>query len=412
MFLFRSSLFYFLIYFKLRQIHSLNCTSCATNKIGVTEEEIDNCFDGVNIDEVNCEAEGWGSECITRAYWHERTFTWIYFRSCSSPSPMTCEEGHMGFVDGSQMWTTCCDTDLCNDQDPLMELTDGTTEGPGTGTPDPPSDISCLSCATANPSNSEEDIANCASGENLTAVACEEEGLGSSCVARVFILASTGMEVWIRSCVAAPPVSCDPGYTDYGESGEFWTLCCDTELCNSYDPRDETTTSTETSTTTTSDPEPTDGVRCAMCTTAGGQGTDEEILNCIKGENLEDTTIDCEAEGWGSSCIARVYKQPTGEELWIRSCLAAPPMTCDAGHVVLETGAQYWTLCCEDDSCNTEDPRDQQFTTTTTTTAPVSTTTTTRPEETTEGDGSGAIQLGLSLPVMCIASTFLFVFHN
>merc|ERR1719402_1113478 len=105
--------------------------------------------------------------------------------------------------------------------------------------------------------------------------------------------------------------------------------------------------------------------------------------------------ISCEAEGWGSECIARVYKQPSGEELWIRSCLAAPPMTCDAGHVVLEeTGAEYWTLCCDENGCNTEDPRDTADTTTTTTTRTTTTTT----------EDSGAGQLLLSMTVMFISS--------
>merc|ERR1719348_142053 len=342
------------------------CHTCATNQLGATEEAAQNCIDGVNLEDtaLDCEAEGWGDQCITRAYAHAASGTLIYLRSCTSPAPMTCEQGHQGFVDGSEVWTTCCSEDYCNDKDPLEELgvvtepneEDTTTESPG---------IECLVCATADPNNSEEDIENGASGHNLQAVNCKDDGWGDVCIARVFILASTGMEVWLRSCVAPAPMTCESGYTNYGDSGEVWTLCCDTDGCNNHDPRDDYETTTDLATTTEEEPE---YMKCYYCSSNNPLITDEEKLACETGvglENFENNMKDCGGI-WGDECITTVFKNVETEELiWSRDCVAPPPMTCDEGHDTIYQGWEYWRSCCTEDYCNGGDPRPEEESTTT-----------------------------------------------
>merc|ERR1719312_1903619 len=137
--------------------------------------------------------------------------------------------------------------------------------------------IKCLQCATADPSNTGQDVANCASGQNLNATDCEASGWGSSCITRVFTNSEAGSELFLRSCLAPEPMTCDEGHAYYGEHSEYGTHCCDSDGCNNYDPRDEFTT-TE---------------------------TEEETQACISGVGLEENGWDCPANGWGESCIAQ-----------------------------------------------------------------------------------------------------------
>ena len=80
-------------------------------------------------------------------------------------------------------------------------------------------------------------------------VDCEAEGWGSSCITRVLKYTSTGNEIWLRSCVSPPPMTCDPGLDDSGAAGPVWTHCCDDDHCNDVDPRDELPTTTEVANT-------------------------------------------------------------------------------------------------------------------------------------------------------------------
>merc|ERR1719348_1303389 len=113
-------------------------------------------------------------------------------------------------------------------------------------------------------------------------------------------------------------MTCDEGHAVYGEDNDYWTSCCDTDNCNSYDPRDvlptetqpaetdttavETTTELGTTEEVTTDSDAT-GIKCLVCHTNTGEPTEEEIENCKTGQNLE--TMNCEEEGWGAECIAR-----------------------------------------------------------------------------------------------------------
>merc|ERR1719348_2950677 len=75
----------------------------------------------------------------------------------------------------------------------------------------------------------------------------------------------------------------------------------------------------------------------------------------------QEMTLDCEANGWGSGCITRLYRkweEGELEQLWLRTCLGVD-MTCEQGVVEMETGVELWTHCCDDgDNCNNIDPRD------------------------------------------------------
>merc|ERR1719516_526140 len=145
--------------------------------------------------------------------------------------------------------------------------------------------VNCYQCNSYSPSNTEQENADCAAGVNIThkVVDCEEEGWGSSCIARVLKFTSTGNEIWIRSCVSPPPMTCDPGLDDSGAAGPVWTLCCDEDHCNNYDPRDDM----ETTEVVTSEPpveettsiavteEPSDGVRCYQCNSYSPSNTEQ-----------------------------------------------------------------------------------------------------------------------------------------
>merc|ERR1711937_19682 len=160
------------------------------------------------------------------------------------------------------------------------------------------------------------------------------------------------MEVWIRSCTAPAPMTCESGYTDYGESGEFWTLCCDTDNCNHYDPRDdfEQTTTTEPQETTTE--ESPEGLSCYFCASNNPLITEEQKIACETGVGLEETIKDCSGI-WGNECLTTVFRNTgTGEEVWARDCVAPPPMTCDEGHGTIYQGWVYWRACCNESGCN------------------------------------------------------------
>merc|ERR1711892_1610317 len=89
--------------------------------------------------------------------------------------------------------------------------------------------IECYQCNSYSPSNTPQESADCAAGVNITdkIVNCEEEGWGSSCIARILKYDSTGNEIWLRSCVSPPPMTCDPGLDDSGAAGPVWTQCCE-----------------------------------------------------------------------------------------------------------------------------------------------------------------------------------------
>merc|ERR1719347_176665 len=395
----------------------ITCVQCASNHPGYTDEEIQNCINGTDLEDtaINCEEEGWGGRCIVRVFWNGETQEEIWLRSCLAPEPMYCDEGHEDFGEAAEYWTSCCDDDYCNTYDPRDVLTT-TTESTDDSTPIATDGLKCVMCSTAGGQGTEEDIANCELGLNLegTAIDCEANGWGSQCIARWY-KQPDGSELWLRSCLAAPPMTCEQGHVILEATGaEYWTLCCEDDYCNIEDPRNQTSDTSTTittptaETTDTSTPTSNNGIRCAMCTTAGSQDTEEEQKNCEEGVNLEDTAIYCEANGWGSECIASVYKQPDGEELWIRSCLAAPPMTCEPGHVVWEnTGAEYWTLCCEDDLCNTGDPRNQTTTTSTTTTTTTTSATNMPTSTTMEDEGNGCAKEEGAILLLCLLSIYL-----
>merc|ERR1719348_931687 len=228
---------------------------------------------------------------------------------------MTCSPG-MDDESSSlgTFYTLCCDGDLCNAEDPRDDL------------PEPYDGQRRYACTTYDPDNTEQESEDCANGVNLEdkVVNCEEEGWGSSCIARVLHLPNTDTDIWIRSCLAPEPMTCSPGIDDESSSlGTFYTDCCDGDLCNAEDPRDDLTTTTPDEETTL---EPYDGQRCYACSTYDPDNTEQESEDCANGVNLEDKVVNCEAEGWGSSCIARVLHLPnTDTDIWIRSCLAPEP---------------------------------------------------------------------------------------
>merc|ERR1711892_1035898 len=227
------------------------------------------------------------------------------------------------------------------------------------------------------------------SGQNLTPVNCRDGGWGDVCITRVLKTASDGNEVWLRSCVAPAPMTCESGYMDSGENGlgkrrEVWTLCCDIDNCNNNDPRDVLTTEAPTEPTTTTEIEettevPDEHMKCYFCSSNDAYITEEEKIACETGVGLENNVKDC-AGIWGDECITTIFRNTaTGDEVWSRDCVAPPPMTCDEGHGSIPGGWVYWRTCCDTDNCNNYDPRGDSGTTE----APTEPTTTTEIEETT-----------------------------
>merc|ERR1711935_391033 len=319
----------------------IKCLQCATADPNNTPEEIESCATGVNLEETDCESAGWGSECITRVFINSETGAELFLRSCLAPSPMTCDEGHAEYGENSEYYTHCCDADGCNNYDPreAFEDDDTTTEGPG---------IMCYRCASNHPDNTEEDTQACITGEGLedTALDCPNSGWGERCIAQVYRLGTSQDMTYVRSCLAPDPMVCNEGYTNYGESGELWTYCCDDDHCNGEDPLQIVST-----------PEP--QTQCFRCASNHPDNTDEDTANCISGNNLEATSMNCEENGWGSQCIARVYRLGSDEnrEIYLRSCVAPSPMTCEEGYESYGNSGEVWTVCCEGDNCNDYDPK-------------------------------------------------------
>merc|ERR1711935_112963 len=202
---------------------------------------------------------------------------------------MTCDAGMDDeSSDLGTFYTLCCEGDLCNNEDPRDDLT----------TDEPYDGQKCYQCSTYDPNATDQEKEDCANGVNLEdkVVNCEEEGWGSSCIARVLHQPNSNTDTWIRHCLAPPPMTCDAGMDDESSDlGTFYTLCCEGDLCNNEDPRDDLTTD-----------EPYDGQKCYQCSTYDPNATDQEKEDCANGVNLEDKVVNCEEEGWGSSCIARV----------------------------------------------------------------------------------------------------------
>jgi len=249
---------------------------------------------------------------------------------------MTCETGYGDYGDYGELWTSCCDEDNCNDDDAKETV-----------------GIHCYSCGW----DFENDGGDCVSGDNLadTSINCAAEGWGNGCISRVF-QDSNGTTQYFRSCIGKY-MTCVDGYGDYGDYGELWTSCCDEDNCNDDDPKEELP-----------------ALHCYQC----GWDFSSEGGSCVEGTELEDTSINCKDEGWGSGCITRVYADTDGVEQVFRSCIGEY-MTCVEGYSNLGGSGELWTTCCETDNCNDDNPKDAFSTTpasTTSSSTTVSSTTT------------------------------------
>jgi len=313
---------------------SLSCYHCGWSEISEGGESVD-CIQGTNLEDrsVNCEEEGWGSECISRVLkTGEKQY---YFRSCVGRD-WTCEEGYEDY-DDNELWTSCCSEDNCNDGDPTIEFPAVTTTEVATG-------LHCYTCDWENTS----DGGDCVSGNNLedTSVNCAAEGWGDGCITRVY-RGYDGEEQYFRSCIGEY-MTCVDGYVDYGDYGELWTSCCSEDNCNDGDPTIEFPAETTTEISSTEA-----GISCYFC------GWEDLSLggDCGLGNNLEETSIDCMAEGWGNGCISRTYKDPDGNEQLFRSCIGLY-MSCEIGYGNYGEYGELWTSCCYEDDCNDDDPKE------------------------------------------------------
>jgi len=348
----------------------LHCYHCGWADVSQGEEAI-NCVEGTNIeDSLNCGAYGWGDTCITRVVrdnTDEDDIKEYFFRSCMGTA-MDCDEGYIEYGT-SQVWTSCCSDNNCNNVDPRDVLGPETTMPtlPGTTTSN---NLHCLNCGWALESEGGAQL-ECVLGNDIehTSVDCLANGWAEGCITRVVKDITEDQErLWyLRSCIGNG-MKCEEGYVNYEDQGEMWTTCCDDENnCNSDDPRDQFTTPTPSETPSTS-------LHCYHC---GWEDASDESA-CVLGTNLDDTITDCEASGWGNECITRVLRTTTADvetDWFFRSCIGAN-MICEEGYVDFGRN-KLWTTCCSDDNCNDDDPREVIETTTSTTTTTTTKTTTT-----------------------------------